>query len=34
MEIGWGNGIQEIKGFWRTKIYLGEEIEGLVEEKL
>ena len=34
MEKVWGNENQEIKGFWRTKMYLGEEFEGSVEEKL
>ena len=33
MEIGWGNGNQEIKGHWRTQMYVGEE-NVFLEEKV
>ena len=32
MDIGWVNGNQEMKGFWRTRMYVGEENVSVVRE--
>ena len=31
MKISWGNGNQEMRGLWRTEVYVGEENVGVGE---
>ena len=33
MEIVWRSGNKDMKGFWRMKMYVGEEYEGVGEIK-